>query len=161
VRIPRTFAPGGPAPSLDLLECRVADAGTQSGQDRIVVREARHEGVQPAAAAGVKDQAGGGEQAYSTLRVVLLSGEGRQDLEIVGGAGFVAGLGRQRQPLLQVCCRPGRVPLALPGQRQVVQRTKQGLQAWARRATARPSVNSCAAASLSPWLSRIWPKLST
>src|SRR5215470_20128820 len=36
------------------------------------------------------------------LRVVLLPGDGRQDLKVVGGAGLVADLGRQRQPFLQV-----------------------------------------------------------
>ena len=50
----RTFAPGGPAPRLGLVECRVADAGAQGGQDRIVVRDAGDEGVQPAATAGVQ-----------------------------------------------------------------------------------------------------------
>ncbi len=122
----RAFAPGGPAPHLGLLECRVAHLGAQCGQDRIVVRDARHEGVQPAASPGVQDRAGGSEQAYGTLRVVLLSGDARQDLEIVGGAGFVAGLGRQRQPLLQVSRCAGQVALGLPGQRQVVQRNEQG-----------------------------------
>src|SRR5215831_10050336 len=36
----RACAPGGPAPRLSLLECRVADAGAQPGKDRIVVRDA-------------------------------------------------------------------------------------------------------------------------
>jgi hypothetical protein len=82
--------------------------------------------VQPAAAARFQDRAGGGEQAHGSPRVALLHGDGRQDLEIVGGAGFVSGLGRQRQPLLQVSRRAGQVALSLPGQRQVVQQRKQG-----------------------------------
>jgi hypothetical protein len=90
----RAFASCGPAPRLGLLECRVADAGPQPGQDRIVGRNTGHEGVQPAAAPGVQDRAGGSEQADGTLRVVLLCGDGGQDLEVVGGAGFVADLGR-------------------------------------------------------------------
>jgi hypothetical protein len=98
-----------------LLECRVAEAGAQRGQDRIVVRDAGHEGVQPAAAPGLQDRAGGSEQADGTLRVVLLSGDGRKDLQIVGGTGFVAGLGRQREPVLQVSGRAGQVALGLPG----------------------------------------------
>jgi hypothetical protein len=46
------------------------------------------------------------------LRVVLLSGDSRQDLQIVGGARFVSGLGRQRQPLLQVSRRADQAPRA-------------------------------------------------
>jgi hypothetical protein len=111
----RAFGSGGPAPRLGLLECRVADAGAQPGQDRVVGRDPWHEGARPAAAAGVQDRAGGGEQADGSLRVVLLCGDGRQDFE-VGGAGFVAGLGGQRQPFLQVPRRVGQVALGLPGQ---------------------------------------------
>ena len=73
----RRFAPGGPAPRLGLVECRVADGGAQGGQGRIVVRDAGDEGVQPAAAPGVQDRAGGGEQAHGTPRVVLLCGDSR------------------------------------------------------------------------------------
>lgn len=46
-----------------------------------------------------------GERASGTQRVVLLFGDGRQDFGVVGGAGFVSGLGGQGQPLLQVSCR--------------------------------------------------------
>jgi len=59
------------------------------------MRNAGHVGVQPPDAPGFQDRAGGGEQAYSTLWVVLLAGDGRQDFEVIGGACFVAGLGRE------------------------------------------------------------------
>jgi hypothetical protein len=39
-------------------------------------------------------RAGGGEEADGALRVVLLVGDGRQGLGVVGGACFVSGLGR-------------------------------------------------------------------
>jgi hypothetical protein len=51
----RASAPSGPAPRLGLLECRVVHAGAQRGQGGIVVRDAWHVGVQPAAAAGFQD----------------------------------------------------------------------------------------------------------
>ena len=92
----------GSAPGPGLLVCRVAYAGAQRGQDGIVVRGAWHVGVQPAAATGFQLRARGEEQAHGTVRVVLLAGDGRQGLEIVGGACFVSGLGRDGQSLLQV-----------------------------------------------------------
>ena len=58
--------------------------------------------MQPAAAIGFQLRAGGGEQADSALRVVLLCGDGGEGLEVVGGAGFVPGFGREGQPFLQV-----------------------------------------------------------
>src|SRR6185312_12243016 len=79
------------APGLGLLVYRVADAGAQRGQDGVAVRGAGHVCVQPAAAAGFQLRAGGGEQANGTLRVVL-AGDGRQGLEVVGCACFVSGL---------------------------------------------------------------------
>ena len=101
------------APGLGLLVCRVADAGAQRGQDGIVVRGAWHVGVQPAAAVGLQLRARGGEQADGALRVVLLAGDGRQGLEVVGGACLVSGLGRDGQSLLQVSGRAGQVALRL------------------------------------------------
>jgi hypothetical protein len=56
----------------------------------------------------------------------LLSGDGRQALEVVGGACFVSGLGRKGQPFLQVSCRAGQVALGLAGERQVVEQDEQG-----------------------------------
>jgi hypothetical protein len=76
------------------------------------VRGAWHISVQPAAAAGFQLGARGGEQAHGTLRVVLLAGDGRQGLEVVGGACLVSGLGRDGQSLLQVSRRADRVALA-------------------------------------------------
>ena len=81
-----------------------------------------HVGVQPAAAAGFQLRARGGEQAHGTLRVVLLAGDGRQRLEVVGAACFVSDLGRHGQALLQVSGRARQVALGLPGQPQVIQR---------------------------------------
>jgi hypothetical protein len=105
-------ASGGCAPRLGLLECRVADAGAQCGQDCIVVRDARYEGVQPAATAGGQDRAGGSEQAYGPLRVVLLCGDARQDLEIVGGAGFVSAWVASASPSCRCAAALARSPWA-------------------------------------------------
>ena len=77
------------------------------------MRDTRHGCVQPAAAFGFQERACGGEQPDGALRVVLLSGDGREALEVVGGACFVSGLGRQRQSLLQVASRSGQVRVAL------------------------------------------------
>jgi hypothetical protein len=104
-------ASGGCAPGLGLLECRLAHAGAQRGQHGIVVRDTWHDCVQPAAAFGFQERACGGEQPDGALRVVLLSGDGREALEVVGGGCFVSGLGRQRQSLLQESCRSGQVAL--------------------------------------------------
>src|ERR1700722_14814680 len=112
----------GSAPGPGLLVCRVTHAGAQRGQDGIVVRGARHVGAQPAAAIGFQLRAGGGEQADSALRVVLLGGDGGEGFEVVGGAGFVPGFGREGQPFLQVSGGAGQVALRLAAERQVIER---------------------------------------
>lgn len=81
--------------------------GAQRGQDSVVLWDTWHVGVQPAAAFGFPERAGGGEQPHGTLRVVSLPGDGRQSLEVVGGVCFVSGLGREGQPLLQVSSQAG------------------------------------------------------
>jgi hypothetical protein len=90
------------------------------------VRGAWHVGVQPAVAAGFQLGARGGEQADGAVGVVLLGGDGRQGLKVVGRACFVAGLGRDGQSLLQVSCSVGQVALRLAGQCQVVERDEDG-----------------------------------
>ena len=60
----------------------------------MVVRDARCVGVQPTGALVFQQRAGGGEEPDGTLRVILLPGDRREALEVVGGAGFVSGLGR-------------------------------------------------------------------
>jgi len=90
------------------------------------VRDTWHDCVQPAAAFGFQERACGGEQPDGALRVVLLPGDGCEALEVIGGACFVSGFGRQRQSLLQVSRRFGQVALGLAGERQVVERDEQG-----------------------------------
>ena len=58
-----------------LLESRIPQPGAQRGQDRTVVGAARHVGVQPAAAGGVQQCAGRGEQDRRMLRVILQAGD--------------------------------------------------------------------------------------
>ena len=82
-----------------LLERGVGGAGAEPGQEAVVVRGSRHVGVQPAAALGLKQCVGRGEQAGGALGLVLPDGDGGQRLEIVGQAWLVPGLGRQRQAL--------------------------------------------------------------
>ena len=94
------------------------------------MRGARHVGVQPAAAVGLQQRAGCGEQAYGALRVALLPSDGGQCLEVVGGAWLVPGLGRQRQSLLQQSCGVGRVTLRLGAERQVIERDQDGDPVW-------------------------------
>ena len=90
------------------------------------MRDTWHERVQPAAALGFQERAGGGEQPRGTLRVILLPCDGRQSLEVVGGACFVSGLGREGQPFLQVSCRAGQVALGLAAERQIIERDEEG-----------------------------------
>ncbi len=68
---------------------------------------------------------GGGHQAQRAPRVVPLPGQRGQALQVVGGAGLVAGFGRLGQPFLQVSRRAGQVPLSAAAEGQVIQRGEQ------------------------------------
>ena len=78
--------------------------------------------MQPAAATAFQHRTGGREQPDGALRVVLQAGHRCHAFEVVGGAGFVSGLGRQGQPFLQVPGRARQVALRPAAGRQVVER---------------------------------------
>ena len=128
--VPRVFhgaaASEGPAVRPGLVECPIAHARTQRGQVIVVVRGARDECVQPAAALGFQERAGGGEQAHGALRVVRQAGHRGQGLEVVRGTRLVSCLGRQGQPFRQVVCGGVQIAPGLAAERQVIQRDEDG-----------------------------------
>src|SRR5580693_6792780 len=115
-------ATDGATPRPCLREGGIAEARPQDGQNAVVVRGSRDVGVQPATALGLQHRAGCREQADGPLGAVLLPGHPGQVLEVVGDAGEVSGLIRDRQSLPQKSCRSRQLACGLAGERQVVER---------------------------------------